>query len=650
MSDINEPIPGLPPDQQAVRAKCFHPTGNFVEFGAEEIDQLIPARFEKIVERHSHRLAVKMGPRALTYSELNSAANRVARAILAKLGKGQEPVGLLFESGIEAVIALFGVLKAGKFYVPLNPSFPRERIKSILGDAGARLLATDEANLALAHELTPDRVDLLNVDKIDARVSDENLSMCLSPEDLASIIYTSGSSGQPKGVVQNHGCLLHWTMIYTNDVNITSKDRLTLLNTWSAPVCVHHLFGSLLNGASLFPLDPRLSGGEQLAGWLMQEQITVYHSVPMVFRRIAAALTGKDTFPSLRLINLSGAPISVNDVALYKKFPSAAVLLHSIGTTETGWIRRYFIDKTTPMTGDTVPIGYAVRDVEVSLLDSSDHEVDFEQVGHIAVKGRHLSSGYWRKPALTKAKFIPCANEAGQQIYLTGDLGRMRTDGCLFHLGRKDFQVKVRGYRVEISEVETALVEHPAVKEAAVVGRHAPSGDTQLVAYFVPTGERVPTVTELRSFVTGKLPDYMIPSSFVRLEALPLTPNGKLDYQALPTPERDRPTLDAAYVAPTSESEQLIATVWREVLRLDTVGVNDNFFDLGGQSLLVAEVHSELQKIFRKDFPIVDLFKHTTIKALGQYFAQQQHGLAKDDMVETIKAGKNRLKQLSQRR
>ena len=648
MSDGSELIPGLPPDQQAIRAKCFHPVGTFVEFEREELNQSIPARFEKIVAQYPHRLAMKMGDRALTYRELNSAANRVARAILARLGKGQEPVGLLFESGIEAVTAILGVLKAGKFYVPLDLSFPQERIISVLGDSGARLLATDNANISLAYETTRNRFALLDTDLIDSRISSENLSTSLAPEDLASIIYTSGSTGQPKGVVQNHHCLLHWAMIYTNELKIMPSDRLTLLNSWSAPVCVHHLFGSLLNGASLFPLDPRLNGGEQLARWLMLEQVTIYHSVPMVFRQITATLTGKEAFASLRVINLSGAPVSRNDVELYKNyFASACILVHSIGTTETGWIRRYFVDKTTPITGNAVPIGYAVQDTEVTLLDDGGHEVGFEQVGQIAVKSRYLASGYWRKLALTKAKFIPCANEEDQRTYLTGDLGRMDADDCLFHLGRKDFQVKVRGYRVEISEVETALLEHPAVKETAVVGRQVPSGDTQLVAYFVPTEGHVPTVTALRSFVEGKLPDYMIPSAFVTLEALPLTPNGKLDYQP---PERLRPALDAAYVAPKSEMEQLIATVWREVLGLETVGVHDNFFDLGGQSVLLAQVHSKLQEIFRKDFPMVDLFKHTTIKALVKYVGQERNGLAKNDILGNLKAGKNRLKQLSQRR
>ena len=273
----------------------------------------------------------------------------------------------------------------------------------------------------------------------------------------------------------------------------------------------------------------------------------------------------------------------------------------------------------------------------------------------MAIKSRYLASGYWRKPDLTQAKFIPCANGGDQRLYLTGDLGRMEPDGCLFHLGRQDFQVKVRGYRVELGEVELVLLEHPAVMEVAAVGRKMPSGDTQLVAYIVPTGGHAPRVTELRRFLRAKLPDYMIPSTFVTLRALPCTPNGKLDYDALPAPEGHlRPELEVPYVAPQSELEQRIATVWQEVLGIEQVGGRDNFFDLGGDSLLLTQVHRKLQDILQQDLPIVDLFEHPTINAFVEYISQQERALTSlqpsEELVESLRVGKTRRQQLSQRR
>ncbi len=634
MSDLAKSMSDLPREQQAIRAKCVHPTGTFVEFTYEEIEQSIPDRFQQQAAKYPDRIAVKTEQCALTYHELNETANRVARNILAMQGTGPEPVALLFENGVEAIAAILGALKAGKCYVPLDPSFPRGRIASILEDSGTRLVVTNGRNLRAASEMIRGGSHLLDVDTIDSSVSKDNPCIPLSPTAFACIIYTSGSTGQPKGVIQTHGCLLHWAMIHTNTLHITPDDRLTLLHSWSVASCIHHLFGSLLNGASLFPFDPRLGSGERLANWIMQEQVTLYHSVPMVFRRMAAALMDEEKFPHLRAINLSGAPITKTDVDLYKRhIPSACILLHMIGTTETGWIRHYFIDKATRIVGSAVPIGYAVRDTDVVLCDDRGCEVGFGQVGEMAVKSRYLASGYWGKPALTEARFLPCPNGGDRRIYLTGDLGRMEADGCLFHLGRKDFQAKVRGYRVEIREVEIALLEHPAVQEAAVVGRMDPSGDTQLVAYFVPTGRHALTVTEVRSLLKEKLPEYMVPSTFVILDSLPLTPTGKVDRLALPAPSRMRPELDARFVAPRTPVEATLCAIWGEVLGLDEVGVHDPFLELGGNSLAASRVITRIIETFGTDLPLGTLFEAPTVAELAAAIVESlEQGPEREEM------------------
>jgi amino acid adenylation domain-containing protein len=611
--------PDPPPEQQAIRAGCVHPAASFVEFEKADIEQSIPDRFEEIVRKYPDRLALKTPHCALTYDELNRAANRVATAILSRRGEKPEPVGLLLEDPAQAIAAILGALKAGKFYVPLDRSSPPARIASILLDSGAGLLVTDGANSRVGAELTGRRLDQIGVDELSGG-SGENLGLTVTPEDTACIIYTSGSTGQPKGVVQNHRCLLHWAMIHTNHLGIARDDRLSLLHSWSVAACIHHLFGSLLNGASLFPLDARLAGGGQLARWLTQEEITIYHSVPMVFRQLAVALSDDDSLHRLRAIILSGAPMIGNDLELYKsRFPSSCVLLHLIGTTETGNVSSWTIDKTTRIVGAAVPIGYAMVDVEVVLLDDDRHEVAKGEIGEIAVKSRYLASGYWQKPELTRARFLLSSNEAEERIYLTGDLARMQPDGCLFHLGRKDFQVNVRGYRVETAEVERALREHDTVKEAVVIGVKAPAGDAQVVAYFVPNRGEAPSAGKLHSFLRARLPDYMIPSSFVALDALPLTPNGKLDYGALPAPQPVRPELEAAYVAPESTIEQRIASVWQEILGLEKCGLHDNFFDLGGNSLLLVQLHGKLQQLFDKEIAIVEMFGHPTISTVAKY-------------------------------
>lgn len=342
-----------------------------------------------------------------------------------------------------------------------------------------------------------------------------------------------------------------------------------------------------------------------------------------------------------------------DDLELYKgHFATGAVLLHCMGTTETGWVRRCFIDGKTRTSGHAVPVGYPVADQEVMLLDDSGAGAD--RVGEIAVRSAYLSSGYWRQPQLTAETFAPASGGGDELIYRTGDLGRMEPDGCLFHLGRKDFQVKVRGFRVETEEVERALLEHPAVEEVAATGRPGADGDTQLVAYFVPAAGQVTTVTALRRHLHGSLPDHMIPTAFVKMATLPCTPNGKLDYAALPAPDDVRPELDAAYVAPETGPERAITLAWQEVLGLGKVGVHDNFFDLGGNSLLLAQLHRRLQADLRKEIPIVELFRHPTIEALVQYLVQS-HGApvapgSDVDRVGALRAGRNRLMQLAERR
>src|SRR5262245_23708785 len=332
----------LPPEQEAIRAKCFHPSGTFIEFPIEEIEQSISDRFEKIVRLYPERLAVKMGDQALSYEQLNQAANRIARGILDRQGPGQKPVAVLFEQGIEAIAAILGVLKAGKFYVPISPSLPSARIAAILDDAEAGLLVTDDKSISAVGNAAN---NVLNIDEINPTVSNEDLSSSVSSDDLAYIIYTSGSTGKPKGVFQKQRNVLEWMLLHTNTLHISPADRLSLTHSHTTSGGIYNLFGALLNGAALFPFDFR-TDGEKLASWLSNEGITIYHSGPLVFRQWADTLTGADEFPALRLIRLSGMAMAKEDVARYRRhFHQNCLLVHVLGSSEAGTIPHYFIDK-----------------------------------------------------------------------------------------------------------------------------------------------------------------------------------------------------------------------------------------------------------------------------------------------------------------
>ena len=627
------------PWQRAIRSKCFHPSGVFTEFRREEIEQSISDRFEQQVNKYPDRLAIRAETCELTYDELNNASNRVARALIALRGTSDEPVPLLMEKGPPLISAILGVLKAGKFYVPLDPQYPRQRLAYMLEDSQAGFFITDTQNLHLATSLAKDGLQQLNVDELDASLSTDNVRLSIPPDAYANIFYTSGSTGQPKGVLQNQRNVLHQISNHTNNRHICEYDRLTLLSSCSYTATVKDIFGALLNGAALFPFDLRTGGVSHLANWLAQEEITIYRSVPSVFCHFASVLTAEDKFPKLRLIHLGGEPFYNKDLEKYRDcFSPTCIFVNSMGCTEMGPARDYFIDKQTQTTDSVVPAGYAVEGVEVQLLDPGGQQVGFDSAGEIAFRSRYLSPGYWRRPELTKAAFLPDPEGGDERVYRTGDLGRILPDGCLTHLGRKDFQVKIRGHRVELAEIELALLDIDNVKEAGVLAEEQQSGDKRLVAYLAPEKKPAPTVGTLRRTLAEKLPDHMIPAAYVILDTLPLTLNGKLDRQALSEPGRTRPELEYSFVSPRTPVEEALAEIWSEVLGLDEVGIHDNFFDVGGNSLLAANIISRVITNFRVELPLQFLFEAPTVAAMSVVITQNKAKTAKQEGVERMLA------------
>jgi len=608
----------LPPEQQAIRAKCFHPLGLFVEFPQEEIEQSIPARLEKTVRKHPERIAVKTKTQQLTYAELNQAANRVAQAILAQRGVGQEPIGLLFPKGVPLIVSILGALKAGKICVPMDPTLPQARLSHILEDTQANLILTNHEYLAMVNELVPEKQSL-DIDESETSRAMGNPDIVLPPDAFAFIFYTSGSTGRPKGIVENHRNLLHYVMTETNDYHICVEDRLTFLVPTGRDI-----FRATLNGASVYPVDIKHEGLSGLARWLIQEEITLFSSVPSVFRHLVSTLTGAERFPHLRLIKLMGEPMYRRDVELHRKhFATRCILANSYGPNETGLIAHYVINRDTQITSSTVPVGNSVEDKEVLILDEEDKEVGFGQTGQIAVRSRYLSPGYWRRPDLTRAAFSTAFSEDAKRLYRTGDLGAMRSDGCLMHLGRIDFQVKIRGNRVELAEVEMALLDLEVVKEAVVVAREDVRGHKRLIAYIVPQSAPAPTAGALRSALAAKLPDYMVPPAFVFLDSLPQV-NGKVDRRSLPRPEGVRPALDQPYTAAATAIESQLVQIWEEVLNFHPVGVHDNFFDLGGHSLAATRVVSQVIKQFQLELPLQSLFATPTVAKMAAIITAHQ--------------------------
>ena len=592
-------------------------TNSFTRFEKHEIEQSIPDRFASQVLRYPRRTAVKSRNYEWTYEELNQAANAVAHSLLDSLASQSrgERIALLFEHDAPMIAGLLGTLKAGRTYVPLDPSYPKDRLAHILEDSQASALLTNTRNIALARELTGKGLPLINVDTFarNGRVTEVNVAT--EPHSLAYLLYTSGSTGQPKGVMQNHRNVLHFIRAYTNNLHINATDRLTLLSSYCFDAAVMDIYGALLNGATLYPVDIKDEGLPGLSEWLSKEQITIYHSTPTVYRFFLNTQPEANRFPQLRLVVLGGEQVNRADVALYKKhFSDDCRLVNGLGPTEATVSLQYFIDKQTNISGQGVPVGYPVEETEILLLDEAGKPAPIR--GEIAIKCEHVALGYWRNPIATAAAFLADSQAAGSRIYRTGDMGRKLPDGSIVFTGRKDFQIKIRGFRVELGEIESALSQHPAIRENVVVLRSNEAGDKRLVAYVVFKSKTAVSENDLREFLRHKLPEYMMPARFMVLDSLPLTESGKLNRRALPEPHSTKQK-GAKVTLPGTLSERLLAGIWADVLRVKEVGLNDNFFELGGHSLLAVLLFDRILKYFGKRLPLATLFQAPTVAQLA---------------------------------
>ena len=572
-------------------------------------------RFFRQATRHPDRLAIKARHHELTYRALHQATRAVARRLRERLGDGPGAVGLLFEQGAPAIWSALGTMAAGKTCVPLDPAHPRARNAFILQDAGVGALLTDRDHAALATERGH---EVIVVDDSDAAGDDCDAPCPATAGDPAYLLYTAGSTGSPKGVVRTHRDFLHFQMGYANALHICPDDRLSMLRSMSVLGGVRDIYAALLNGAALYALDVKREGVPAVAGWLREHAITIAFFGAPLFRHFAEYLGDRDGLPHLRVIRLGSDTVQKSDVELYRRhFADTCILVNGLGSTETSTICKYFIDKDTRIVTDTVPVGYPVADVEVFVLGADGHEVPTGHSGEIAVRSAYVAVGYWRRPDATAAAFRPSPTGQGEHVFLTGNLGRQHPDGCLEHLGRSDFQVQIRGYRVELAEVERALMAIEGVREAAVVAQPRPSGETRLVGYVVPSVRSALAVGGIRQVLRATLPDHMVPADMVLLDAMPLNATSKVDRTALPRPGRSRSELETAFEAPRTPIEEMLSRIWTEVLGLDRVGVHDGFLELGGDSLLAARVISRILDVLDVDVPVRALLESPTVAAMA---------------------------------
>ncbi len=571
--------------------------------------------FEEQVQRTPDAVAVVFDEHELTYGELNARANQLSR-YLRKHGVAPDVlVGILMERSLDMVVALMGILKAGGAYVPLDPGYPKDRLAFMLEDSQVAVLLTQQQ---LAENLPHHDAHIVNLDRERTEIiseSDNNISCDVNPNNLAYVLYTSGSTGTPKGVAIEHygpAALLSWAQAF-----FSPEDLAGVLASTS--ICFD---------LSVFELfAPLISRGKVI----LAENILVFPRLPA-----AADVTLVNTVPSAmdEILKTNTIPSSVRTIALAGEPLKTCLVQQIYGSTS---VKRVY-DLYGPSEGTTYStcalrtsdgpeiIGRPIANTQIYILDTDLQPVPVGVPGEVHIGGRGLARGYLNRSELTAEKFTPnpFSKEPGARLYRTGDLARYLPDGNIEFRGRTDRQVKVLGFRIELEETETVLRQHPAVATAVVMAREDIAGGKRLVAYVVMNQDPPATVSELRTFLQAKLPNYMIPSGFVFLDSLPLTPNGKVDRGALPPPSQTRPELERSFLAPRTPSERLLTAIWAQILKLDKIGVRDNFFDLGGHSLIATQIVSRIRETFQIQLPLRSLFEKPTIAELAELINEER--------------------------
>jgi amino acid adenylation domain-containing protein len=589
-------------------------------------DKCIHQLFEEQVDRNPDATAVVCGPNQLTYRELNRRANQLAHLLKSYGVKAETLVGVCLERSTEMILAMLAILKAGGAYVPLDPVYPRERMRFILRDTQAAVLLTEarliedaigdlpESHQTCSQPAATDATPLkvICLDKHHGEISkqcEQNLAAPTFPKNLAYVIYTSGSTGTPKGVMIEHrsaAAFLDWAH------SVFTKDELAGVVA-STSICfdlsVFEIFAPLTTGGRIILVENALA----LAHMDSAVVPTLVNTVPSGMTELLR-LGGLPR--SIRTVNLAGEPLKASLVLQIDQETSAEQIYDLYGPSETTTYSTY-----TRRSADGVQtIGRPIAGTQIYILDPHGNLTPVAVPGEIHISGAGLARGYLNRPELTAEKFIanPFGVEPGARLYRTGDIGRYLPDGNIELIGRKDGQVKIRGFRIELGEIESVLSRHPKVREAVVVAREDRPGDKRLTAYVVGRGDQQPQADELKQFLKATLPDYMVPSAWVSLASLPHTPNGKINRAALPAPDEGQSDVAGELTAPSTNVEKILASIWAEVLRVERVGIRDNFFDLGGHSLLAMQVLSRLRSVFSAEIPLRALFESPTIEELAQ--------------------------------
>ena len=585
----------------------------------------ISARFEEVATIYPDKTAVRGPDGPITYRRLNLRANRIANALCRVTGETPLRIASLFDQGTDALASHLAILKTGHAFVPLDSADPEARLQSIVEDCMPAAIVTDRKHAGMAARLGRKALPVVVVTDLDAGVSETNPGLAVPADALACLFYTSGSTGQPKGVRQNHRNLLHYVSCYGKTLGIGEHDRLSLLYSLSFSASNMDVFGGLLNGATVCMYDTRSLGASGIAPWIEKENITVFHTVPTVFRHVLKNKERRRKFSSVRVVDLGGETVYSADVELHRRsFPPECPLINHLAATEISVIAQCRIDHRFSWNGDTLPVGIPAPETRIRIVQENGEESPVGEVGELVVHSPFLSPGYWRRPELNVRAFRPDPGRRGWGMYFSGDFGFLDSEGRLHFLGRKDCRVKIRGHSVDPGEVESSLRLVPWIRNAAVIARReGEEADIRLVAFLESAGgEPDHPHSRLRRFLQKRISGYMIPSRFVFVRKLPVTSTGKIDRRALAGIEWKQSGFegDAGLQDESDELTRTVARHFRKVLNRPGIG-NIDFFLLG-DSLKAATLHLRLEEALGIRIPMTRLFENPTIEGMVACIAE----------------------------
>jgi amino acid adenylation domain-containing protein len=579
--------------------------------------------FNEVAVKHAGRTAVTFGDQQLSYRDLQAQAGQLAGR-LRSLGVGPDSlVGVFLERTPQAIVALLAILKAGGAYLPIDPAYPRERVATILDDARPTVLLTEELLLDRLPAHGAHEVILDHEIATDTHPENEAIESGGGPENLAYVIYTSGSTGKPKGVMVTQANVARLLSSTAEWFRFNENDVWTLFHSLAFDFSVWEIWGCLLHGGRLVLVPFSVSRSpEDFHDMLIKEQVTVLNQTPSAFYQLMTVDQARPLSNlALRLVIFGGE--ALNFKTLRPWFATHGDrqprMINMYGITETT-VHVTYREVTTVDAANGVPslIGVPIPDLQLYLLDDDRKPVPAGEVGEIYVGGAGVARGYLNRPELSAERFVADIFSAipGARLYKSGDLARLLPDGEMEYVGRGDAQVKIQGYRIELGEIEAAIAAHERIQEARVVAHTDAAGTKRLVAYYVVQAGVALPARELSEYLTAKLPPWMMPSVYSPIQVFPLTPHGKVDYAALPAPTPG--SARTGNQARGTDMEQIVAGVWRKVLGADQVGLDDNFFDIGGTSLLLVSVQARLQTLFNKRIPVADFFAFTTVRTLSE--------------------------------